>query len=130
MSSHGRSPSFDDGAATVWTAIAIAVLLVLAGMLLLLGTAAATRHKAAHAADLAALAAASHLVHGEQAACAAAGSVAKNMGVLLRRCDSRGWDALIRVELVPDGSLRWFGTARARARAGPATAERRDGSSH
>lgn len=104
----------------------ISLLLVLLGTLLLLGTAAVTRHKAADAADLAALAAAARLGDGQRAACAAAGSVAANMGVRLRQCGSKGWDALIRVELVPDGSLRWFGTARARARAGPVDTDRGD----
>lgn len=123
MVCRSRAWSSDTGAATVWTAIVISLLLVLTGMLLLLGTAAVARHRATHAADLAALAAAARLDEGQHAACAAAGSVASKMGVRLRQCGSEAWDALIRVERVPDGSLSWFGTARARARAGPVETE-------
>src|SRR5699024_5804732 len=56
---------------------------------------------------------------GRQAGCAAASSVVTEMGGQLRQCEWSGWDALISVEIVPDGSLSWFGVARARARAGP-----------
>jgi len=109
----------DGGVATVWAAISISALLALSGTLFLLGTASVTRHRAAHAADLAALAASARIGAGRQAGCAAASSVVTEMGGQLRQCEWSGWDALISVEIVPDGSLSWFGVARAGARAGP-----------
>jgi len=113
----------DAGAATVWTAIAISALLALTGSLLLLGTATVTRHRAGHAADLAALAAASRYERGRDSACDVASSVVTKMGGRLGRCEWQGWDALITVRIAPDGVLRWFGVAEGRARAGPVKAE-------
>lgn len=118
-----RSRGADEGVATVWTATAVAALLVLVGLLFCLGSAAVARHRAANAADLAALAAAAHASHGTDSACARARRVAGLMDVRLATCRLAGSDALVRVELVPDGILGEFGSARARARAGPAEPE-------
>lgn len=109
----------DGGAATVWTAIAIAGLFTMASLLFWLGIAAVTRHRAANAADLAALAAAAHARHGQVTACAKAGSVTEHMGARMLECRFEDWDALVRVEIVPAGPLSRFGAAHARARAGP-----------
>lgn len=70
----------DGGVATVWAALAVMLLLVtmLAG--LDLGSAVATRHRAAAAADLAALAAAGAAGRGEDAACGQARRIAERMG--------------------------------------------------
>ncbi|MYX43203.1 hypothetical protein GTW59_19350, partial [Streptomyces sp. SID89] len=54
----GRLAGRDRGSATVWSVGAIALLCVVFGAGLALGQAAVTRHRAAGAADLAALAAA------------------------------------------------------------------------
>lgn len=83
------------------------------------GAAVVTRHRVESAADLAALAAASRAVAGEERACAEARWVAERMGAVLLACRLSEWDA--RVELVdaPSGVLGQFGSAGARARAGP-----------
>ncbi len=67
----------DRGSATVWSVGAIAVLCVVFGVVLALGQAVATRHRAAGAADLAALAAADHWADGRRSACARAERLAR-----------------------------------------------------
>ncbi|MPZ82059.1 MAG: hypothetical protein GEV28_17360 [Actinophytocola sp.] len=111
--------SDDRGAATVWAAGAIAALLVVSMLVVSIGAAAATRHRAEGAADLAALAAAGAAVEGERAACGKARWVTDRMRVQLQGCRLDGWDALIEVVAVPSGVLDGFGPAKARARAGP-----------
>src|SRR5699024_11518612 len=93
----------DGGVATVWAAISISALLALSGTLFLLGTASVTRHRAAHAADLAALAASARIGAGPQAGCAAASSVVTETGGQLRQREWRGSDALVSVETVTGG---------------------------
>lgn len=83
------------------------------------GAAVVTRHRAAGAADLAAIAAAGAVVDGERQACGRARWVADQMAVVLRSCRLSGWDALVEVVAVPPGVLGEFGSAEARARAGP-----------
>jgi secretion/DNA translocation related TadE-like protein len=76
-----------------------------------LGTAVVARHRAQSVADLAALAAAAHLVDGQAAACAQAVAVADAMSSRIADCSVDGLDVVITVEV---------GRARALARAGPA----------
>ncbi|MGH3615651.1 MAG: pilus assembly protein TadG-related protein, partial [Pseudonocardia sp.] len=57
--------SGDAGIATVWAAVAVTAVLGLLLVGLDLGSVIAARHRAEAAADLAALAAAGHAVHGE-----------------------------------------------------------------
>jgi secretion/DNA translocation related TadE-like protein len=115
-----RSPGAGDrGAATVWTAGAIAALLAVTMLVVWLGVAATTRHRAASAADLAALAAAGVAVEGERVACGKARWVTDRMGVELRRCRLKGAEALVEVVAVPPGALAGFSPAEGRARAGP-----------
>ncbi|WP_216213723.1 Rv3654c family TadE-like protein [Amycolatopsis aidingensis] len=109
----------DRGFAVVWAAGAIAALLVLASVVCWLGTALVTRHRAAGAADLAALGAAGHAVHGQEEACARARTVADRMGARVRECELLGWDAVVRVEASPPDALAGLGATTARARAGP-----------
>lgn len=110
----------DRGAATIWIIAAIAALLLFAGGILAVGASAVTRHRAAGAADLAALAAADYAPDGEQAACGWARWVTDRMRVRLISCDLDGWDALVRTSADPPGPLARFGAATAHARAGPA----------
>ena len=109
----------DRGAATVWTAGAIAALLAVTTLVVWLGAAAATRHRAASAADLAALAAAGVAVEGQGVACGKARLVTDRMRVELHRCRLNGSRALVEVVAQPPGVLAGFGPAEARARAGP-----------
>jgi len=108
----------DRGVATVWAAAAVAVLVgVLVAMLDLAGAVAA-RHRAEAAADLAALAAAGHAVHGNDPACARAAEIAAGNGGRVVLCRLRGWDAVVEVEMGVHLSLIGDATVRGRARAG------------
>lgn len=102
------------GSATVWAVLAACVLCTVFGGVLVLGQVVVARHRAAGAADLAALAAAGAWTRGEEAACAAARRVARAQGAELSRCAAAGEVAEV-TALVPVGP---FG-ARVRSRAGP-----------
>ncbi|MGH3692596.1 MAG: Rv3654c family TadE-like protein [Pseudonocardiaceae bacterium] len=110
----------DRGAATVWSAGAIAVLLSVAVFGMHLGAAMVARHHAESAADLAALAGAAQAVAGEQYACGQARRVTDRMRVRLASCRLRDWDVLVEVSAQPPGWLGRLGVATAQARAGPA----------
>ena len=104
----------DRGSATVWSVGAIAVLCAVFGAGLALGQAVVVRHRAAGAADLAALAAADHWAEGRAEACAHADRVALAQGARLVRCTLTG--------TVSDVTAAWAQgplSAQARARAGP-----------
>ncbi|MFC9294347.1 Rv3654c family TadE-like protein [Streptomyces sp. NPDC057011] len=82
--------SRDRGSATVWAALVATVLGAVFGGVLLLGQAVVARHRAAAAADLAALAAAAGWAHGPEAACATARRVARAQGAVLAVCRVEG----------------------------------------
>jgi secretion/DNA translocation related TadE-like protein len=109
----------DQGAATVWAAGAIVVLVSITLFGLHLGEAVVVRHRAESAADLAALAAAATVVAGEQYACTQARRVTDRMRVRLESCRAQGWDVLVDVVARPAGWLADLGVATGRARAGP-----------
>jgi secretion/DNA translocation related TadE-like protein len=108
------------GSATVWAAGAIAAILLIVGLIVGIGSAAVTRHRAESAADLAALAAAAHAMSGTGPACERAEWVAARMRAELTACRLRGWDAEVELAARPPGPLSGFGAATAHARAGPA----------
>jgi secretion/DNA translocation related TadE-like protein len=83
------------------------------------GAAVLARHRAAAAADLAALAAAQSAVRGESSACHRAAAVAAGMGAQVVLCRLSGWDALVEVAAPVALALPGHGTAFGRARAGP-----------
>jgi secretion/DNA translocation related TadE-like protein len=103
----------------------VLVLGVLAVVLLMAGTAVAVtavgvaRARAASAADLAALAAASRVVSGPASACAAARSTARAVGASLTSCRLSGAVVDVVAVVRPGGLLGEIGTATGRARAGP-----------
>ncbi|GAA4993390.1 Rv3654c family TadE-like protein [Streptomyces siamensis] len=105
----------DAGSATVWTVGAITALCVVFGAVLAMGQAVVVRHRAAGAADLAALAAADHWMDGGTGACALADRVARAQGARLVRCGVEG-----EVSDVTAASGRGPFAAEVRARAGPA----------
>lgn len=117
---NGTASTGEDGSATVVGAAAVLALLAVFAVVVQLGAAVATRHRAEAAADLAALAAAAWSTGGDERACAAARRVTERMSVRLVSCELRGWQSTVNVEAAPSGSLASFGTARATARAGPA----------
>jgi secretion/DNA translocation related TadE-like protein len=115
-----RALASERGSATVWGLGAIAVVAVLTVLVMSMASAVVTRHRAEAAADLGALAAASRAETAAARPCAAARDVAQHMAVRLARCRMAGADAIVEVSLRPGGLLAAFGTASARARAGPA----------
>ncbi len=100
--------------------LALAALLVLVTLLLAgLGGVAVTRHRAAAAADLAALAGADVALQGADVACAAAAHAARRGAAQLAECRLEGDVVEVAVLLRPGGALGRLGQARAVARAGP-----------
>lgn len=98
----------------MWAVCALGVLCVVFGALLAMGHAMAVRHRAAGAADLAALAAADTWAEGGEGACATAGRVARAQGARIVRCTVEGQIA----EVTAASGTAPF-TAEVRARAGP-----------
>jgi len=111
--------SDDRGSATVLV-LALCTVLVLAGTVAsALGAVAVARHRAAAAADLASLAAASRVVEGTDVACAAARRVAARADAVVTSCRLEGWDAVVEAAVRPPGAVGRLGVTTARARAGP-----------
>jgi len=106
----------DSGVATIWTAMAVAALAGVAVLGCWLGAAVVARHRAETAADLGALAAASHAAEGPIRACERARWVADRMGVALLTCRWQRLDALVEVQAP---SFAGLSAPSARARAGP-----------
>lgn len=115
----GRWRAGDDGYATVWAVGVIGVVLVVMLVGLELGMAVSGRHRAEAAADLAALAAASHVSDGEPAACAYAARIAEGMSTRLVECRLSGSEARVELEAGAPLFLCVGGAAFGRARAGP-----------
>lgn len=110
----------DRGAAAV-------LVLALAGLLSLLGAATSAvaavgvaRQRAAAVADLAALAAAAHVLEGAPVACGRAHRLAAQDAASLRSCRVQGDVVEVVSEVRPPGPLGRLGAATGRARAGPA----------
>ncbi|MDQ7808138.1 flp pilus-assembly TadE/G-like family protein [Amycolatopsis sp. A133] len=108
----------DRGAATIWTAMAVAALTGITTLALWLGAAVIARHQAESAADLGALAAASHASEGPTQACERARWIADRMGVTLLTCRWQQLDALVEIE-ARGPSLAGLPRPSAHARAGP-----------
>jgi secretion/DNA translocation related TadE-like protein len=110
----------DTGSGTVLV-LALAAVLALVGTLLAgVAAVAVARHRAASAADLAALAAADRALAGRVPACAAARRAAAAVAAGLLSCRLDRDVADVVVVLRPPGPLGGLGQATSRARAGPA----------
>jgi secretion/DNA translocation related TadE-like protein len=105
----------ESGFVTVAVAGLVLVLVAFGGVVATLGAVAVARHRAAAAADLAALAGAAHVLEGPARACRAARDVASAQAAVLSRCRLDG--AVLTVEVAV--RLGALGAARSRARAGP-----------
>jgi secretion/DNA translocation related TadE-like protein len=114
---HARAAP-DRGLATIWAAAAVAALVAIAVLGINLGAAIVGRHRAEAAADLAALAAASHAADGALAACAQGARVTDAMAVALVSCHLSGWDAYVETEVHPPVPALPGAVAHGRARAG------------
>ncbi|MGI5224081.1 Rv3654c family TadE-like protein [Actinoallomurus iriomotensis] len=110
----------DRGSGTVWMLALIGLTWALAMMAMTVGGVRAARHRAYAAADLAALAAASHSADGPRAACGLAARIARGSGGRLRRCVLHGRisEVIVSSGVAKVPALRRL-TATARARAGP-----------
>jgi len=111
----------DLGAATVWVLAAglLTVLVALASSAA--GAAMVARHRAQAAADLGALAGAGRAMEGEDAACLRARGIVAANSARLVACRLDGFDLTVTTEVSPAGVAGLAGTARASARAGPAS---------
>ncbi|GAA4551516.1 Rv3654c family TadE-like protein [Amycolatopsis samaneae] len=114
-----RAGGPDAGVATVWTAAAVAALVSVAALVFLLGAAMAARHRLEAAADLGALAAASHAAEGPARACERARWVAEHLSAVVLSCRWERSDALVEVGSASGGRPAWLPAPSARARAGP-----------
>jgi len=116
-----RQQPNDAGVATVWTALAAAALIALSVLVWWLAAAITARHRIEAAADLGALAAASHAAEGPTAACARAEEVADHQKAVVISCRWRNRDAYVEVRAAtaPGPGLP---TPTAKARAGPVEA--------
>jgi secretion/DNA translocation related TadE-like protein len=115
---HDGAERADGGVATIWTAMAVAALTAVAVFAFWLGTAVLARHRAESAADLSALAAASHAAEGPTRACERAKWIATRMAVSLMSCRWQRLDAFVEVQAPSLGFAGLPGPS-ARARAGP-----------
>lgn len=108
----------DRGAATVLAVSIVALVLVLTGGALVVGSVVIASHRARLAADLGSLAGASAAQDGSSsaAACSAARQVARANGALVQACSVDGVD--VELTVCVDASL-WPAPATARSRAGP-----------
>lgn len=117
-------PLADGGSATVWLLTAITVVILAGSVALTLAVIGGARQRAAGAADLAALAAASESSADRRQACTRAARVATANGASLRACHvgedpvvGESVDVVVTVAL--PGPLEPFGPLAARSRAGP-----------
>ena len=109
-----------DGVATVLVLTVAVTLLALGAVGSTVAGAVLVRHRAALAADSAALAAAVDARSGQQPACLRAAALARANAARLVTCAVRGSVAEVTVAASPGGLLRWFPAVRLNARAGPA----------
>jgi secretion/DNA translocation related TadE-like protein len=113
-------------------------LLVLSGVMVVLtalvvaatlGGGYLARHRAAAAADLAALAAAGQVWSGPAAACSSAGGIAEANGAVLRSCRVRGQQVEVVTSVEVAGPAALLGDTARRSRAGPAASAGRSSGS-
>jgi secretion/DNA translocation related TadE-like protein len=124
-------PEPDDGSASLWVLALAMVLWISVARVVLVGIAIAARHRAATAADLSALAAASAVQRAQlqddpnsaAAACAAAREIAAANNATVDSCQVSGAvvDVATTVAIPALAALRFLGldSVSARARAGP-----------
>ncbi|MGC0367011.1 secretion/DNA translocation related TadE-like protein [Rhodococcus sp. 27YEA15] len=109
----------DGGSATVFSCFVLAVIVVVTGGVLHVGSAVVARHTAQASADLSALAGAGAVDAGDGAACARAEDIAVRMGTHIVDCTVEEWDVQVRVRASVLLSGFGVGDAVALARAGP-----------
>jgi secretion/DNA translocation related TadE-like protein len=115
-----RGRGGQDGSATVLVLALVGVLLAVGGVGSAVGGAVLLRHRAAEAADSAALGAAVQAGAGDRDACGRAAALAGANGGRLVACTVRGAVAEVSVAVSAHGWLRWLPEVRLSSRAGPA----------
>lgn len=113
-----RADLSDSGAGSVLVVIAIALVVMLGSAVVVLLGESARLSRVQSAADIAAQAAAVALVRGGQQPCERARLAADAAVLQLATCEILG--DTVTVEVVDPSPSRWWATARALARAGPA----------
>ncbi|RIQ27331.1 Rv3654c family TadE-like protein [Jiangella rhizosphaerae] len=107
------------GAGTVLILSVVLVIMVATQAVAVLAAGQSARHRAAAAADLAALAAANRLALGSADPCADAGRIAEANGAALRDCVVDGMEVEVQVRVETTSLLPWLPAQDRRARAGP-----------
>lgn len=107
------------GAGTVLVLAVVLVVMVVVQAVAVLAAGQTARHRAAAAADLAALAGAQRLSFGAGDPCADAGRIARANGAALRDCVVDGTEVEVQVRVEVTSALPWLPAQDRRARAGP-----------
>lgn len=108
----------ESGSATVWALVGMGLCAAVGWISLLVAAVVAAQHHLDGSGDLAALAGASALQHGEDA-CSVARQTAADNGVHVAACSVRSSDVLITVEDAVPLPFEVSGRLRSAARAGP-----------
>lgn len=114
-----RRRSGERGAGTVLVLSVVLTIMVAVQAVAVLAAGQSARHRAAAAADLAALAGANQLALGSADPCAAAGRIAHANGATLRDCVIDGMEVEVQVRVPTTSVLPWLPDQDRRARAGP-----------
>lgn len=107
------------GAGTVLVLAIVLVVMIAVQAVAVLAAGQTARHRAAAAADLAALAAAQRLAAGAVDPCTDAGRIARANGAALRDCVVDGLEVEVQVRVETTSVLPWLPAQERRARAGP-----------
>ncbi|MGH8775897.1 MAG: Rv3654c family TadE-like protein [Jiangellaceae bacterium] len=119
-----RIAGTERGAGSVLVLCGVMVVLMALLAVATLGGGYVARHRAAAAADFAALAAADQLrAGGAMPPCDEASAVAESNGGVLRSCTVKGWDVEVTVAVDVSGPTAWLADPVRRARAGPTAGE-------
>lgn len=122
LSRTGRERVGERGSGTVLVLVVMMMLGITGGSVALVGAAIGVRHRAETAADLAALSGAAALARGTPP-CPIAARIARVNGATVETCNVAGAMVNVTVTLQPQGPLARLPPARARAKAGPASAK-------
>jgi len=112
----------DRGSATLWMVAVIAIIALVSGVVVSVGTVMLERHRAGATADETALAVAADAIEGPTAACDRGSRIARLNFAVMSRCELADAIAVVEVRIALPGWLDRFGKAVGRARAGPTTA--------
>ncbi|WP_052745576.1 Rv3654c family TadE-like protein [Allosalinactinospora lopnorensis] len=116
MRPDGRPSGSDSGSGTVWMLTLCMLIWFSASAVVVVAGVRTDRHRAATAADLAALSGARQVLNGKETPCAEAREVAEANNARLTECEVSGLTVYTEVRVTV---RTWPGEVTARARAGP-----------